>query len=86
MNNVGMAMSKRNLTIQLDDEVVRKAKVLAARRSTSISRLISDEIERLVRKDDAYEAARIRALERMQRGYHLGGPPYAHREELYDRN
>ena len=76
----------RNLTVQLDDETIRRAKVLAARRSTSVSRLIRDEIERLVRDDEAYDAARVRAIERMRRGYDLGGPPYPERDELYDRD
>jgi hypothetical protein len=30
-------------------------------------------------------AAWARALARMEKGYHLGGPPYPKREELYDR-
>ena len=53
---------RQNLTVRLDDSTVRKAKVLAARRSTSVSRLVADEIDRLVREDEAYEQARVEAL------------------------
>jgi len=76
---------KRNLTIQLEDDVIRKAKVLAARRDTSVSALIARELTRLVAEDDAYQAAKQRAVERLGAGYHLGGPPYPSRDELHDR-
>ena len=38
---------KRNVTVQLDEEVIAKVKVLAAQRGTSISGLLSAEILRL---------------------------------------
>jgi predicted HicB family RNase H-like nuclease len=38
-------ITERNLTIQLDESTVKKARVVAARRSISISRLVSEEIE-----------------------------------------
>lgn len=54
---------KRNLTVQLDDETVRKAKVLAARRSTSVSKLVAHEIARLVtRSSSSPPAARAHEL------------------------
>jgi hypothetical protein len=34
-------MARRNLTLQLDEAVIRKARVLAARRGTSISGLVA---------------------------------------------
>lgn len=78
-------MAKRNLTVQLDEEVIRKAKVLAAERSTSIGALVADQIERLVGDAEAYREAMRRAIARMEEGFALGGPPYPKREELYDR-
>lgn len=78
-------MVRRNLTVRLDEEVVKKARVLAAQRSTSISGLVSAEIERLVGERDAYVAARSRARDRLRRGAELGGPPYPSRDTLYDR-
>ena len=44
------------------DGTVRKAKILAARRATSISRLLADEIEALVAAEDQYECAERAAL------------------------
>jgi predicted transcriptional regulator len=76
---------RRNLTVQLDEDTVRKARVLAARRSTSVSRLVGDEIARLVAEDDAYQRARRAALGHLERGFHLGGGPLPARESLYAR-
>jgi cytosine/adenosine deaminase-related metal-dependent hydrolase len=75
----------RNLTLHLDDETVYKAKVLAARRATSLSRLVSDEIERLVDEDEAYQQARQTALEQLKQGFRLGGGAQPDRESLHDR-
>jgi hypothetical protein len=76
---------KRNLTVQLDEDVIAKARVLAARRATSVSRLVADEITRLVADDDGYRWARATALGQLERGLHLGGSPLPERDELHER-
>jgi hypothetical protein len=76
----------QNLTVSLDIVTIRKAKVLAAKRSTSVSRLVADEIDRLVREDEAYEQARVEALAELETGIDMGSqgrlPP---RTATYDR-
>jgi hypothetical protein len=76
---------KRNLTVQLDEDTVTKAKVLAARRSTSVSQLVAQEIQRLVREDDAYGRARTAALGHLDSGFRLGGGDLPDRGALHDR-
>jgi len=76
---------KRNLTVQLDEETVAKAKVLAARRSTSVSKLVAHEIHKLVGEDDAYGRARTAALAHLDQGFHLGGGSLPDRNDLHDR-
>jgi hypothetical protein len=76
---------KRNLTVQLDEATIGKARVLAARRSTSVSRLVADEITRLVEDDDRYHRARVIALRQLNRGFHMGGGPLPDRESLHER-
>ena len=76
---------KQNLTISLDRGVLRKAKVLAAQRETSVSALVGDLIERLVGDTEAYEAARREALDLLDHGFHLGGRVRAKREDLHER-
>lgn len=76
---------KQNLTVALDKETIRKAKVVAAKRSTSVSRLLADEIERLVAEHDRYEEAKAAAISELRRGYDLGGGPLPRRDGVYDR-
>ena len=76
---------KQNVTISINRETVRKAKVLAARRSTSISSLLAQEIERLLREDETWEASERAALALLEQGFHLGGLKYASRDELHER-
>lgn len=76
---------KRNLTVQLDEVTVKKARVLAARRSTSVRTLVAQEIERLVGEDEAYQRAKAIALAQLNRGYDLGGGPLPDRSSLHER-
>ena len=76
---------QRNITLTLDEELIHKARVLAARRNRSVSALLRDELSRLVAEDDAYESAKRAALKRLERGAHLGGGPLPARDELHDR-
>ena len=75
---------KQNITLSLDKELIRQAKILAAQKSTSISALLAEELTRLVQKDDAYQQAMEKAFASMEKGYRFGGK-YPSREELYDR-
>ena len=75
---------KQNLTVRLDRETIRKAKVLAAKRGTSVSGFIATQIEESVRADETYESARRTALELLERGFHLGGGR-PNRDDLHER-
>lgn len=73
-----------NLTIRIDDEeLIRRAKVLAVQRSTSISAMVRAYLMDLVRRDDEYAAAQKRAMSNMRRGLPMGGSPLS-RDEVYD--
>ena len=76
---------QRHITLTLDEDLIQKARVLAARRNRSVSALLREELSRLVAEDEAYETAKRAALERLERGSHLGGRPLPSRDELYDR-
>lgn len=77
--------TKQNITVRLDRQTLRKAKVLAAKRNTSISGLLAKQIETLVGEDDAYEQAQRRALSLLERGFHLGGTIESTRDEWHER-
>ena len=76
---------KQNLTVRLDRETIRKAKVLAAEQGTSIGRLLSRYIEQMIGEEEAYEAARRRAFAILERDSHLGGTIRATRDEWHER-
>lgn len=76
---------KQNVTVSLDRETIQKARVLAARRSTSISGLLAQQIKALVGEDEAYAAFRKQALALLDQGFDLGGRILASRDELHER-
>ncbi len=79
-HTVGM---KRNLTIQLDEDLIRRAKVIAAERGTSVSGLVAQQITKLIEARDRYTTARASALEMMSAATDRGGRRWT-REELYE--
>ena len=74
---------KQNVTLSLTRRVLRKARILAARRETSISGLLSQEIESLVASEEAYERSERQALALLEQGFHLGGK-IAARDKLHE--
>ena len=76
---------KQNVTISLSRQVLRKAKILAARRETSISGLIAEQLESLVGEEEAYERAEREAMALLEQGFHLGGVIRVKRDELHER-
>ena len=76
---------KQNLTVSLDGGTIRKAKVLAAKRNTSVTRLLADYVEEMVAEDEKYEAARRSALEYLEKGFPMGGQIAADREDWHER-
>ena len=77
--------AKQNVTVSLNVQVIRKAKILAAKRSTSISSMLAEHIEALVNEDEAQERAACSAIARLEGGLRMGGGKLASREELHER-
>ncbi|HWB17662.1 MAG TPA: hypothetical protein VG538_14735 [Vicinamibacterales bacterium] len=83
-----MATSKlatQDITVRLNRRTLRKAKVLAAKRNTSISGLLAEQIEVLVGEDDAYERAKRQALALLDQGFHLGCRIASTRDDCHER-
>ena len=76
---------KQNITLRLSLETIQKARVLAAKRGTSISGLLTSQIEHLANSEDEYEKAMQRAIARMEKGFHLGGTHKLDRDALHER-
>ena len=75
----------RNITLSLDEETLREARVLAAHDGLSVSALLRRELNRLVETSRSYARARQSALLRLSRGKPLGTTPLPRRDDLHDR-
>jgi hypothetical protein len=75
---------KQNITLSLEKAIIQDAKVLAAKKSVSVSALLSQELVRLVKQDREYRQARLNAIDDLEQGLRLGGS-FLDRESLYDR-
>ena len=74
----------KNVTVTMDDGVADWARIEAARRNTSVSRLVGEMLAEKMRHDDAYERAMREALEFKSWG--ASDDRYLTREEIYDRS
>ncbi len=77
---------KRNVTLQLDDALIRKAKVIAAERDTSVSRLVAEQITELVARDSSYDRGHRRYLELTGSVHGSSDGRRFTRDELHDRD
>ncbi|MDM4766407.1 CopG family transcriptional regulator [Pelomonas sp. SE-A7] len=71
----------KNVTVSMDDSVADWARLEAARRNTSVSRLLGELLADKMRHDDAYERALQDWLHR-ERSWVSDGRPYPRREAL----
>lgn len=79
------APDQENITLRLSRDTLKKAKVLAAQKSTSVSKLLTHYLQRVVEEEEGYGAACARALALLDKGYHLGGRPVVARDALHER-
>jgi len=76
---------KTNVTLKLDAGLLREARVLAADEGRSISALLTDRLEALIRERKAFDKARRRALTRLRQGLDLQWTPPKSRDEIHER-
>ena len=74
----------KNVTVTMEDSVADWARMEAARRNTSVSRLVGELLAEKMRHDDSYERAMREALE--FKSFGLSNGRYLSREEMYDRS
>ena len=76
---------KQNITLSVDKDLIKKGKVIAAKKDTSVSKMLSEQLKQLVEDNEQYETAKRSALQILKKGYRLGGKITWKREDLYDR-
>ena len=77
----------QNVTLAIPKHILRKAKILAVQKNTSLSGLLTRTLEELVNREESYEQARIRNLEQLKKGFNFGtqGKIAWTREDLHER-
>ena len=75
----------RNVTITLDEETARWARVEAAMRGTSVSRLVGEMLREHMESVATYERARRSYVRREATVLKTAGGKYSTRDEIYSR-
>lgn len=80
-------MVNQNITLSLPEEDLREARILAARRGTSVSQLLARMLRETVERETGYDAARQRSLGTLREGLELGtgGRATWSRDEIHER-
>jgi len=76
---------KSNVTLKIEDNLLREARILAAEEGSSISALLAVRLEQAVRERKGFHQARLRAKARLRTGFDLSWTPPASRDELHER-
>jgi hypothetical protein len=80
-------VANQNITLSLPEEDLREARVLAARRGTSVSQLLARILRETVERETGYDAAREHSLTVLREGIDLGtgGRMTWSRDDLHER-
>jgi len=81
-----MARRLRNVTVTLEEETARWARIEAARRDTSVSKLLGEMLRERMAEDTAYASAMTRYLAQLPGLHRKPGDPLPSRDELHDRD
>jgi hypothetical protein len=76
---------KANITLKVEEDLLREARILAAEDDSSVSALLAAQLENLVRERKGYDQARRSAVERLRSGFDLHWTPARSRGELHER-
>lgn len=76
---------KRNITLAIDDQLLKRARASAAQRGLSISGLLAAELQRITAADAAYQKAQSKAIAHLNSPLPLGGHGIQDRDALHDR-
>jgi hypothetical protein len=75
----------KNVTITLDEEVARWARIMAAEQNTSVSRLVGELLREKMIDEQNYQIAMQQYLSHLPKALKTPGEKYPGREALYDR-
>ena len=76
---------KQNITISIEKDLIKKGKIIASKKEISLNRLLRDFLKRVVEEEELYELSKKKALNILNKGFHLGGKITCSREKLHER-
>ena len=75
----------KNVTITLEEEVARWARIRAAERETSVSRLVGEMLRDKMLEEESYQTAMRQYLSQTPRSLKSPGAKYPKRKDLHER-
>lgn len=80
-------MEKQNITLSLPREILKKGKILAAKKGISLNELVRELLQLNTENAEEYQASAERQIKRMRGGIQLGtkGKISWKRDQLYQR-
>lgn len=77
-------MKKKNVTISIEDKLLKKSKHAAVEEDKSLSEWIAGLIAERLMQANSFDNNRRSALEYLKQGFNLGGKPIP-RDKLHER-
>jgi HSP90 family molecular chaperone len=80
-------VEKQNITLSLPREILKKGKMLAAKKGISLNELVRELLQVNTENEEEYQASAHRQIKRMKEGRQLGtkGKISWRRDQLYQR-
>ena len=80
-------MKTRNVTLAIPEDLLRQVKIVAAKRDTSISAMVTRALRQIADEENGYAEARRGMLEDLRKGFSLGtrGKIGWTRDDLHER-
>lgn len=80
-------MEKQNVTLSLPKSLLKEAKILAIRMEKSLSQLLVEALQDIIRRNQEYERSKQKHRLILEKGFDLGtrGDIKVKREELHER-
>lgn len=76
----------KNITVTVDDDVYRQARIIAAERDTSVSALVSEYLASLVGSKSSQEDATTKLFATLDQAHDFRAADRLTRAEVHDRN
>ncbi len=81
-----MTRNKKNVTVTLEREVAKWARIEAARRGMSVSQMLGHILENEMKGQSAYDLAKDRFFAQVPGLHRADGRPLPTREQVHDRD